>query len=569
MDAELKYVRQLCKKNLACEKSLLGLTTYDNVAMWWVGDIQFYYFIKNAISDDTSAEIGHHKLFMMLYKTFRTHIDFLYYIEFVYDLSLKFLVRVIIRLLGKHNQTGKGGKPKILFVATDNEWRFVRDYETNKLKKSDAIFDSIITRLNNRYNLLGVYPIELPTIRGLKIFMDKLRNWNIKHKPLNLYWSLDVWNKERNAFKHFKKSWDCLREDEGFRKMCIYNEKDISDQLMEELELYFLFLFPRAVKCIEMGRQMIKAEKPDLILLQNEYGSNERCYLVAAAKLENIPTLAVQHGVIHPTHTGYMYAKGEISPVGSVKSPYCPIPDKTAVYGTYHKDLLTKASAYPVDSVVVTGQPRYDILYHADTIYGKEKLFKKYKINPEHKIILWATQCHGLSNEENIKNFKAVFETMQNLKDATLIIKQHPGEGRKYTKMIERYLNSYKLNAVVTPKESDTYELLFVCDLMMTRHSTTAMEAVALNKPVIILNLSGEPDPVEYVKEGVALGVYDEKNLKATIDKLLKDDLELAKNRNEYIGKYLYKIDGKATERVVKLIEEMINERWKRDERWI
>jgi glycosyltransferase involved in cell wall biosynthesis len=85
-----------------------------------------------------------------------------------------------------------------------------------------------------------------------------------------------------------------------------------------------------------------------------------------------------------------------------------------------------------------------------------------------------------------------------------------------------------------------------------------AMEAVALNKPVIILNLSGEPDVVDYVEQGVALGVYKEGELKPTIEKLLKDDSELAKNRKKYIEKYLYKIDGKATERVVKLIEEMI-----------
>ena len=137
------------------------------------------------------------------------------------------------------------------------------------------------------------------------------------------------------------------------------------------------------------------------------------------------------------------------------------------------------------------------------------------------------------------------------------------GEGERYTKMIKGYLNKYNLemNAVITPKSSDTYEQLFVCDLMITRHSTTAVEAVALNKSVIILNLSGEPDPVEYVKEGVALGVYKEADLKPAIEKLLKDDSELAKNRKSYIEKHLYKIDGKATERAVNLIEEMIKER--------
>lgn len=559
MNAELKYVRELCKRTLACEKNLLDLTTYDNVAMWWIRDNQFYYFIKHATDENISVDLSHQsKMFMMLYKTFRTHIDFLYYIGFLHNLFLKSLVSVLMRLWGGSNQTGTESKSKILFVATDNEWRFVRDCETNKVKKSDAFFDSIITKLNKRYNLLGVYPIELPAIRGLKIFVEKLRNWGIMHKPLNSYWSLDVWTKERTAFKHFKKSWDCLKEDADFRLMCVYNGKDLYNQITKELEICFLFLFPRAVRYIEMGKRMMKAEKPDLILLKHEYGSNERCYLVIAAKLNNIPTLAVQHGLIHPTHVGYRYAEDEISRDGSVTSPYCPIPDITAVYGPYHKDILTKVSAYPEDSVVVTGQPRYDVLYHAEWIYSKEKFLEKYKINPKHKIVLWATACHGYSDEENIRYFKTVFETMQNIKGATLIIKQHPVEGERYTKMIEKYLNTYKINAIVTPKDSDTYELLFVCDLMITKNSTTAMEAIALNKPVIILNLGGEPDVVDYVEQGVAFGVYKEEDLKPIIEKLLKDDTDLAKNRERYIEKYLYKLDGKATERVVNLITRMI-----------
>jgi len=133
--------------------------------------------------------------------------------------------------------------------------------------------------------------------------------------------------------------------------------------------------------------------------------------------------------------------------------------------------------------------------------------------------------------------------------------------------MIEEFLSKYEISAVVTPKSSDTYEQLFVCDLMTTQASTTAMEAVALKKPVVILNLSGEPDIVEYVKEGVALGVYKEEDLEPAIVGLLKDDSELARNREKYIEKYLYKIDGKATERVVGVIEGMIKEGRKRGEK--
>jgi hypothetical protein len=77
---------------------------------------------------------------------------------------------------------------------------------------------------------------------------------------------------------------------------------------------------------------------------------------------------------------------------------------------------------------------------------------------------------------------------------------------------------------------------------------------VAINKPVIILNLGEQMDNLDYVKEGVALGAYSLDELKAAIDGLLKDDSCLRANRIGYIERYLYKIDCLSTQRVVNLV---------------
>ena len=559
---KLTYIHNLYKKKLNCGKSLLELTTYDNVAMWWAADTVFYYFLIKVIDKDISPNrLNLPKLMAGIYNTHGLFMKFYRNVGMctmmVYDIFIMVLVKLLIEILGKNKQDKKNTKPKILFIAQDGQWRVIKDYKTNCLKKSDAFFDSLIMHLNNRYNLIGIFPIDLYPIRGVKIFIDKLKNWDTPHKPLHLYWSLSAWRKEKRAFKHFKKSLNHLIKDEVFREMCIYNEKDLYKEIKDELDLWFFVSFPHLVKYIQIVKTMIKVERPDLILLLNEHGWWENT-LVIAAKLENIPTIAIQHGIHVPLEKYYRYSKDEIASDGSVESPYCPIPDKTVVYGPYYKEILTRIGTYPTNSVVVTGQPRYDILYHADKIYSREQFLGKYNINQNHKVILWSTQCHGISDRENIKNFKAVFETMQNIKNTTLFIKPHPGEGEKYTKMIKKNLDNYKINAIITPKNSDTYELLYICDLMITKDSTTAMEAVVLNKPVIILNLSGEPDFVEYVNEGVALGVYEKEELKLAIEKLLKDDSELVRNRKNYIRKHLYKIDGNATERVAKVVDEMI-----------
>jgi hypothetical protein len=473
-------------------------------------------------------------------------------VEPILGLLKTVFVEFALKLYGrkKRNNPYQGeGIPRILFTSENLEWRVIRDYESNSLKKTDAFFDSIISQSARKHDYLGVYPIGLST-RGLKIFVDKLRNWRISHKPFELYWSLNVLRRGSEASRYFRQLWKELNKDDNFKKLCTYDGRKLYAEIGAELRFYFLVVFPRFIENIEVAKRMIHREKPYLILIEEEYGEFERT-LAVAGKLEGIPTLGIQHGVIVPTHYGYIFEKEDKGKM--------ILPDFTVVYGQYHYDLLTKHSIYDPERVIVTGQPRYDILRRVDGIYSKQKFLERNKINPAHRILLWTTQSHALSDSENALNFETVFETLQNIENVTLIVKQHPGEEERHTEMIKDYLRKHKVDAVLTKKDSDTYEQIYVCDLLMTKSSTTAMEAVALNKPVIILNLSGEADVVDYVEQGIALGVYKEEDLKITIEKLLTSDLELAGNREQYIRKYLYKIDGKATERVVSVIERIIH----------
>lgn len=549
------YLCNIPKFKIISGKSLVELTTYNDIALWWFVNFDFKSYLNgfSCASDDIAKSTYKVEIINIVKQN-----SFFRFSNYLYRSILSKLCEINVRLYDINN-TQK--KTQILVVGQNVEWRTIKDISDQSSKKADAFFDSTITMLKKDpdYEIITTYPVGNP-ISGLKIIVDKRKSQkDIVHKPFDMYISFDTWKKSQKAKMYFSELWKTILYNDNFNALFEYSEMNFFP-LRDKISNYFLGSFCSTVQQIEMAKKMIETENPDLILLVNEYGPFELS-LVVAGKIKNIPVLTVQHGIITPTHDGYIHSKDELSTNGSIKSPYYPIPDKTAVFGTYHKDLLTKVSAYPENSVVVTGQPRYDILYHANEIYNKEQFLKKYNINKNHKIVLWTTQCHGLSDDENNANFKAMFGTLQNLQDVTLILKQHPGEGKKYTKMIEDALKYCHLNIVIPPKDSDTYEQLYVCDLMITRHSTTAMEAVALNKPVIVLNLSGKPDIINYVEEGVALGVYRENNLKIAIEKLLDDDSELAENRRSYIEKYLYKIDGKSTERVVQLIKKMLDEK--------
>ena len=55
-------------------------------------------------------------------------------------------------------------------------------------------------------------------------------------------------------------------------------------------------------------------------------------------------------------------------------------------------------------------------------------------------------------------------------------------------------MNSIDHNSIirVLNEEYDTYEALNACDVLITVSSTTAIEAMIMKKPIIILNLTDE-----------------------------------------------------------------------------
>ena len=191
----------------------------------------------------------------------------------------------------------------------------------------------------------------------------------------------------------------------------------------------------------------------------------------------------------------------------------------------------------------------------------RSKLVEEWRLDLSKKIVLWTTQCHGVSDAENKLNFRAVFDSISSIGNVQLIIKQHPGEPERYDTMIREHLEGYSLDAHIVAKDADTLGLLAVSDLVLVLNSTTGLEAVALQKPLIVMNLGGQPDIGDYVQEGVACGVYRSEDLKSTIEQLLHDDTCLAQNREKFIRRYLHRVDGRATERVVALIEECIEAR--------
>jgi len=560
----MPYINQLKDTKLTCGKTLLELTAYNGIALWWFADMAFFFYLFNREYEGLGREAGlRHKI--KTNRLFQALVRRAYYIG---DYLLALASYMILLRFSKINQIKSLNQEKntILITGENIEWRtFYADDRAEPIL-SDQFFHAIIRRLNDtgKYRIVSAFPLKCPYTTSVRVVISKCKHWDVLHVPLNLFFRRRIGRERNKAKLHFRKVWDLLKDDQVFTDL-LERPEDPDGEIRRKLRNYFAYdspeyVFAEFTKFISMVETMLDSIRPTVIVIEDEYSVFERA-LVVAAKRKNIPCVAIQHGAIYELHKGYIYQAGEISPDLSVNTPFVPTADVTAVYGQYHKDLLIQVSGYPEGSVIVTGQPRYDRMLGLVSQSVRSELIERWDLDPSKKVVLWTTQCQSISDNENELNFHTVFDSISSTENVQLIIKQHPGEPKRYDAMIREHLRGYSIDAHIVAKDADTLGLIAVSDLVLLPNSTTGLEAVALQKPLILITLGGRPDLFHYVQEGVACGVYRPEDLKPAIVMLLHDDTCLARNREKFIQRYLHKVDGKAAERVVALIERYVETR--------
>lgn len=280
----------------------------------------------------------------------------------------------------------------------------------------------------------------------------------------------------------------------------------------------------------------IKSKKPDIVVVVNDLTIFGKA-AVNAGKILKIPTIHISPGVtgidqrMPPVSTDYLFVAGE-----AAKERYV-------------------ASGTPEEKIFITGNPTYNNLLKRNAPNDRKKICARFNINADKKLVVWTTQP--------IKEREMLAEAMSNaindLKSVQFIIKPHPSEfpANLYIKMLKEKV----LENAIIAEDVDLYELLNAADCVLTSFSATGLEAMMLDKPVISINLTGEPDRMPYAESGAALGVYHEDELAPAIMNALTDDDvrdKLKMGRESFVERYNYRMDGRAAERVLDLFDEMI-----------
>lgn len=377
----------------------------------------------------------------------------------------------------------------------------------DKMKKEDNIFK--IQYLNNdslidRSLLLGkdIFPFE--NFIFMKKFIYKL---NIQENKIN---DKLIYIRDLDFYFHEKNLYEFINEFLLKDLKCIMNNY-----------IYEIYAAEKLMKFININK-VIVIDEADRI----------RCFIYAANK-NNIPSFAIQHGIITLGSSAYF--------IPSKDEKY--VPYKTFVWGEeFKKTLIYNSNVYNENNVEVVGQLRTDYLF--------EKLKYNNISNDNTTIkILYATQSiEDLTYEAT----EILFKSLQKMnKKYSLVIKLHPND--TYEKIYNDLIKKYNIKNVEITRDMDIYDAIIWSDVVISVHSTVNLEAAILNKSSICILLNKYWDEGNFVKDDISLGAKNYEELRMFLENIDKYKL----NNENTIKRYFHKIDGCVSERIINTIDKI------------
>lgn len=437
---------------------------------------------------------------------------------------LKFLAEIFVLFINLIQKHGRKGKKNILCL---HSWSLVK---------------SIFNKMNNTHLILSGLSANL-----LKdTFLEILRG-TISFKHL-FYSSKKASGKYKEYQNKVEKKWLHI---ERSQPPINYQNYDLWPLIENKLKYVFFTHFPELVKNIEIDKKIISKEKIDLIITSGIEVEEQRTFIIVAKKM-NIKTLYLPHGILY-TLVGF--------------SPPLPV-DKVAAWGEEEKRWLG-SRGMDGRKMIVTGFPHFD-KYVTEKRPSREKSCYKLGIGSDKKTIVLATHHFErwvtIANQHLIgmewyKFFKMVIASVEPFPDYQLVVKLHPTdeEAKIHKRMLREIFDE---EIPVFQRGEDLSDLLNICDIWITYPSTTALEAMILDKTVITLIPEGKEIQNNSILEA-GLCVKSAEELKMAIEKIINNGetrKKLRKGQEKFIYEHAYIQDGNASKRVANLIEQMIEE---------
>lgn len=227
---------------------------------------------------------------------------------------------------------------------------------------------------------------------------------------------------------------------------------------------------------------------------------------------------------------------------------------KFAIYGNLAEKLCLEHHIDP-KKLVITGNPRYDDLFQKKSISNKDNILISLSGIAS---TAWST---FFSIPLIIKYERMFREVLRSLSayEKNITIKLHPTQDAVID--VPGIVKELLPNANIV-KNTNTYELIANADVVITPPSSIITESLILNKPVFLFKILENDSGIPYEKFNAVLATEKEEEISEKIKEILveqkiKNDLKIG--RKKFL-EYAFGYQGKSSERIIQVINQMIND---------
>ena len=525
-----EYLTTSCKtflNSISCakvdSKTIVEWYQYGNTSLWWFvyrriwTKIEEYLrFIENlkTLIEDIRPQV-------IVVKGFYDKLDIIKQICVVYSIKLvipiQSLRKVILQynlkrkfwrvLVNRYNNKTKNKKIEriglakdliknsfdassvrdcVIYLAGSNYRKDIYDWRKDEVISGEHIVQMVLERVVEVSKLLCIdvdYFYSSDNSGLEKRLKDPDKYWI----PFEMFITDELQKMSKKPIKYLTKKIIALYGKKEFRDAFVYQ----GIQMWSTLELLFKALMakiylPNYILTIEAAKLLLSQVRPKSIFLPYETGVYAMAFIVAAEEL-GIKTIGIQHGIIHKGHFDYSIdnLRTKTSSIG------CPIPTCLLVFGEFYRKLLVETFSYPSDRVITVGNPAYESVQTEIMDSRRQKILLDVGLDPSKKTVLVATSGHQAKygrGDYDVLIVKALSESLAQMgSDIQVLVKVHPIEdATEYLKIVKEK-NAPNLTVI---EEYPIQQLIAICDVFISVLSTTIFEAMVMNKPVIIVEIS-------------------------------------------------------------------------------
>ena len=454
-------------------------------------------------------------------------------------------IRSRLKLYSQKFTSTPSTENKIVFVSYPIYRRPLYDFDKKISVIGEFLIDELLKLFQDKKGIIGLdlFSVIKSDERVLKERLESEMFWIPVEKIMEKI-------TDNNSHQIFIKNFENLLKSNSFEKLFEYRGVNYWNYISFRFkEMTFEYYLPFWLRLLDAVRNYFSENKPKVVFLLYETKPTSLA-IISACKTLGIKTIGIQHGIIHSYHAFYMHDQ-----FMSEKHQYgFQLPDKLLLFGDIPKQILLERG-YPEDRLIAFGNPMF---FHLDKIKLKnnlEEFVKKYQLPSNCYFVLFAPPAMRIYKKArtnfNKETLEKLLEIANKRNDFFIIIKPHADDNpQDYQSIIDQKGSD---NAKVL--QGDLIELILNSDIVISTVSTSIIDAMCMNKPVIQVKFE-EVEMKQPYDEYEAVLESKLNNLKENIQKIINDkDLcqKLLEQEHKFVKKY-YNISGENPRNIINKI---------------